>query len=73
MVAHFESGKRVVGDALLYTMGRQGNTDSLDLGAVGLEADRRGLLEVCTAVLSKPKSNQRRTELGIKTVIETER
>ena len=46
MVAHFESGKRVVGDALLYTMGRQGNTDSLDLRSVGLEADRRGLMEV---------------------------
>ncbi|CAM9444850.1 unnamed protein product [Ascophyllum nodosum] len=46
VVAHFESGKRVVGDALLYTMGRQGNTDSLDLRSVGLEADRRGLMEV---------------------------
>lgn len=46
VVAYLESGKRVVGDALLYTMGRQGNTDSLDLGKVGLEADGRGLLEV---------------------------
>lgn len=35
-----------MGDALLYTMGRQGNTDSMDLANVGLEADGRGLLEV---------------------------
>lgn len=45
-MAYLESGKRVVGDALLYTMGRQGNTDSLDLPKVGLEPDGRGLLEV---------------------------
>lgn len=35
-----------MGDALLYTMGRQGNTDSMDLSKVDLEADGRGLLEV---------------------------
>lgn len=46
MIAHLASGKRVVGDALLFTMGRQGNTDSMDLPKVGLEADDRGLLEV---------------------------
>lgn len=46
MVAHLESGKRVVGDAMLYTMGRQGNTDSMDLGKVGMEADGRGLIKV---------------------------
>lgn len=31
VVAHLLSGKRVVGDALLYAMGRLGNTDSLNL------------------------------------------
>ena len=46
VIAHLESGKRVVGDALLYTMGRQGNTDTMDLAKAGLEADSRGLLEV---------------------------
>eukprot|EP00904_Undaria_pinnatifida_P000927 jgi/Undpi1/10835/HiC_scaffold_3.g01364.m1 len=46
VIAHLESGKRVVGDALLYTMGRQGNTDTMDLATVGLTADNRGLLEV---------------------------
>lgn len=45
MIAHLASGKRVVGDALLFTMGRQGNTDSMDLAKVGLEADKRGLLQ----------------------------
>ena len=46
VVAHLNSGKRVLGDALLYTMGRQGNTESLNLSAVALAADSRGLLEV---------------------------
>ena len=49
MIAHLGSGKRVVGDALLYTMGRQGNTDTMDLAKAGLEADSRGLLEVHAA------------------------
>lgn len=31
VVAHLLSGKRVKGDALLYAMGRLGNTDSLHL------------------------------------------
>lgn len=31
MVVHLLSGKRVVGDSLLYAMGRLGNTDSLNL------------------------------------------
>ena len=30
VVAHLESGKRVTGDALLYTVGRQANTDLLE-------------------------------------------
>ncbi|CAN0304824.1 unnamed protein product, partial [Discosporangium mesarthrocarpum] len=31
VVAYLLSGKRVVGDALLYCMGRFGNTDSLNI------------------------------------------
>jgi NAD(P) transhydrogenase len=46
VVAHLNSGKRVVGDALLYTVGRQGNTDRLNLGAAGLAADARGRVGV---------------------------
>ncbi|MBB3048025.1 NAD(P) transhydrogenase [Litorivivens lipolytica] len=41
-----ESGKRLRGDALLWCNGRTGNTDQLDLDAVGLQADHRGQLEV---------------------------
>lgn len=33
VVAHLLSGKRVMGDAMLYAMGRLGNTDSLNLQA----------------------------------------
>jgi len=46
VVANLESGKRVHGDALLYTVGRQTNADLLDLAAVGLTADDRGRIEV---------------------------
>jgi NAD(P) transhydrogenase len=45
-VARLESGKTVTGDALLYTVGRQANTDVLALEAAGLEADKRGRLPV---------------------------
>ncbi|NDL64886.1 Si-specific NAD(P)(+) transhydrogenase [Acerihabitans arboris] len=43
---HFRSGKRMRADCLLYANGRTGNTDSLSLGNVGLEADSRGLIKV---------------------------
>lgn len=46
VVAHLNSGKVIVGDGLLYTLGRQGNTDGLNLQAVGLETDKRGFLNV---------------------------
>lgn len=46
VVAHLESKKKVQGDALLYAVGRQGNVDELNLGAVGLEADNRGRIPV---------------------------
>jgi NAD(P) transhydrogenase len=46
VTARLESGKSVRGDALLYAVGRQGNTDSLNLAAAGLEADARGRLKV---------------------------
>src|SRR3984893_8642452 len=46
VTAKLESGKTVHGDALLYAVGRQGNTDSLNLANAGLEADTRGRLKV---------------------------
>lgn len=44
--ADLESGKRVTGDALLYTVGRQSNADRLGLDQVGIEADARGRIPV---------------------------
>ena len=41
VIARLESGKSVHGDTLLYSVGRQGNTDTLNLAAAGLEADER--------------------------------
>jgi len=40
------TGKKVAAEGVLYTMGRQGNTDTLNIGAVGITADNRGLLDV---------------------------
>lgn len=46
VVANLESNKRIVGDALLYAVGRQGNVDEMNLAAAGLEADARGRIKV---------------------------
>ncbi len=46
VVANLQSNKRISGDALLYSIGRQGNVDDLDLAAAGLEADSRGRIAV---------------------------
>ncbi|NIF24162.1 Si-specific NAD(P)(+) transhydrogenase [Candidatus Pantoea multigeneris] len=46
VIVHLKSGKKVKADCLLYANGRTGNTDSLTLENVGLEADGRGLLKV---------------------------
>lgn len=42
----FHSGKRMKADCLLYANGRTGNTDTLGLENIGLEADSRGLIKV---------------------------
>lgn len=44
--AMLASGKQITGDALLYCIGRQGATASLNLDAAGLKADERGRLKV---------------------------
>jgi NAD(P) transhydrogenase len=41
-----QSGKRLKADAILWCNGRSGNTDQLNLAALGLEADHRGNLTV---------------------------
>src|SRR6476661_2112560 len=45
-VTHLASGKLIPADAVLYSTGRQGATDSLDLANAGLEADARGRIAV---------------------------
>ncbi|MFI7498257.1 Si-specific NAD(P)(+) transhydrogenase [Streptomyces sp. NPDC049687] len=40
------SGKKIPADAVMYSAGRQGLTDGLDLHRAGLTADRRGRIEV---------------------------
>ena len=45
-IIHLESGKRLVSDLVLFSIGRLGATESLNLGAAGIEADKRGRLKV---------------------------
>src|SRR5262249_25285801 len=46
VVANLKSKKRISGDALLYSIGRQGNVDDRTLAAAGIEADSRGRIPV---------------------------
>lgn len=46
VILHLKSGKKIKSDAILWSNGRAGNTDSLNLEAVGLTANARGNLEV---------------------------
>ncbi|MCJ2378711.1 Si-specific NAD(P)(+) transhydrogenase [Vibrio sp. ZSDZ34] len=46
VIIHLKSGKKMRADCLLFANGRTGNTDALNLGSVGLEADSRGQLKV---------------------------
>ncbi|MBO0833551.1 MAG: Si-specific NAD(P)(+) transhydrogenase, partial [Actinobacteria bacterium] len=45
-VAHLASGKRIPADTVLYSAGRQGMTDDLNLETAGLAADERGRIKV---------------------------
>ena len=45
-VAHLQGGARVTADMVLYTMGRIGNTEALNLPAIGLATDQQGQLAV---------------------------
>jgi NAD(P) transhydrogenase len=46
VAAVLKSKKKVSGDALLYSVGRQGNVEDLNLAAAGLTADARGRIPV---------------------------
>jgi NAD(P) transhydrogenase len=46
VIAHLESGKTVKGDALLYAVGRQANSDLLRLESAGIVPDERGRIKV---------------------------
>ena len=46
VVTELESGKRIISEALLYSIGRQGATEELNLDAAGLKSDTRGRLAV---------------------------
>lgn len=43
-VVQLESGKRLIGENVLFSVGRTGDTDNLNLEAAGLEPDERGRL-----------------------------
>lgn len=45
-VTNLVSGKRIPADAVMYSAGRQGATDALNLAAAELEADNRGRIRV---------------------------
>lgn len=46
VVTTLKSGKQIASEKLLYTMGRIGNTDMLNLAAIGLNPNNRGSLKV---------------------------
>ncbi len=45
-IVHLESGKRLLSNLVLYSVGRLGATETLHLDKVGLEPDERGRLKV---------------------------
>jgi NAD(P) transhydrogenase len=45
-IAHLRSGKKIPADTVLYSAGRQGMTEGLNLEAAGLAADERGRITV---------------------------
>src|SRR5207248_4319485 len=45
-IAILESGKKIPADTVMYSAGRQGASDRLNLDAAGLTADERGRIKV---------------------------
>ncbi len=54
VILHLKSGKKIRSDAILWSNGRSGNTEGLNLEAIGLKANSRGQLKVddtyCTEI-----------------------
>lgn len=46
VVANLQSNKKVLGDALLYAVGRMGNVEELNLAVAGITSDSRGRIPV---------------------------
>ncbi len=46
VILHLKSGKKIKSDAILWSNGRSGNTEGLNLKAIGLTANSRGQLKV---------------------------
>lgn len=46
VILHLKSGKKIKSDAILWCNGRSGNTETLNLQAIGLTANSRGQLKV---------------------------
>ncbi|WP_413786379.1 Si-specific NAD(P)(+) transhydrogenase [Psychrobacter sp. 72-O-c] len=46
VILHLKSGKKIKSDAILWSNGRSGNTEGLNVEAVGLKANSRGQLSV---------------------------
>ncbi|MDN3649715.1 Si-specific NAD(P)(+) transhydrogenase [Reinekea marina] len=46
IILTLESGKKIKADAFMWANGRTGNTDKLNLDAIGLQADGRGQIKV---------------------------
>jgi len=53
VVAYLESQKKLSGDALLYSVGRQGNVDELNLPAACVDVDARGRIPVDSCYRTK--------------------
>ncbi|TWT90097.1 Soluble pyridine nucleotide transhydrogenase [Pseudobythopirellula maris] len=49
VAVELESGKRILGETVLFSVGRQGDSDRLKLGAAGLDPDNRGRLKCSEA------------------------
>ena len=45
-IASLKSGKKIPADVVMYSAGRQGTSEELNLAAAGLTADKRGRIEV---------------------------
>src|SRR5690606_24132076 len=46
IITHLQSGKRIKSDIVLWANGRTGNTDRLNLEAIGITPNSRGQLQV---------------------------